>query len=597
MKIPSPGFLIQAFAQVLRRFPAAMLCAFIGTIAMVIIVENHENTDEWVRIILTCLLGLPLLTGLVAFSESKGWEEKRALMLQGLGLLAMLGYWFWLDPKAESFEYRVLPGFLSLLLVFHLFVAVAPYLNDRSVRNFWEYNKNLFANFVIGACFTLILNAGLSLAILAVDQLFDLNFDSKIYPRLFFILAGVFNTAYFLSNFPKNYNFDIQDGTFSAIFKNLSKFILIPIVVLYFLILYAYAFKIIGTWSLPRGWVASLVIGFSVAGIFTYLLSYYLPEQDKARHIHAYRRWFWWILLPLTVLLFVAIGRRIDDYGITELRFLVAEMGVWLLLNGLYFALSKKDNIKFIPISLMLFALAYAFGPLSARAVSERNQLNRITRVLKQTDRLLAGKMKPGITAVTETESEQFESAFGFLQQRNRLELLDPMLPMPLDSLPKAVGYHGTSGKLRAWLGMGEKPSKSGDQIQVIVQAPTPIDAVSIEGFKAFKPLALNSGPNISFQKKGDYFQLSKDKKTLEWTNYDGEKVVFTESINLQPIMKSWIDLKPADDSYYELNVKDQLVEFTRKNGTLRIVIESGAVEMGDDGLTMEYLNGYVFIK
>ncbi|MBK7936853.1 MAG: DUF4153 domain-containing protein [Lewinellaceae bacterium] len=297
-----------------------------------------------------------MLTGLVAFAESADWGEKRGWLLQAAGLIALAVYWFVLDPKSEAFEYVGIPRFMVLLLTAHLFTAVAPYLNKRSVADFWEYNRELFANIVIGGVFTMILFAGLALAILAVDQLFDLHIRSeRVYPRLFVLLAGVFNTSYFLFHFPQKYEFSDADAGYNAVFKNLCKYILIPIVGLYFLILYTYGGKIIATWSLPRGWVSSLVLGFSVAGIFTYLLNFYLPEHDDSAWARAFKRWFWWIQLPLTALLFVAVARRIGDYGVTEMRFLVAHLGVWLALTCLYFLFSKHDNIKYIPISLGLF--------------------------------------------------------------------------------------------------------------------------------------------------------------------------------------------------------------------------------------------------
>ena len=160
---------------------------------------------------------------------------------------------------------------------------------------------------------------------------------------------------------------------YTTAFKNLTKFILIPITAIYFLILYAFSTKILVTWQLPEGWVGKLVLGFSVAGIFTYLLNFMLVKFDDSVVVKGFRRWFFYILLPMVLLLFVAIGRRIGDYGVTEARYVVAISGAWLLLISVYFILSKRDNIKFIPISLAVFSLLTVLGPLSAFKVSERS--------------------------------------------------------------------------------------------------------------------------------------------------------------------------------------------------------------------------------
>ncbi len=290
MQLPTPGFLLTAFLQVCRRFPGAMLCSFLGTAACIMLIDSNgskEGADFVVRCWLACQLGLPLLTALVAYSESKGWGERRGWMAQILGVAALIGGWFWLDTLAANFETQILPQFLALLLVMHLAVSVAPYLNQRSVRDFWEYNRELFANLIVGAAFTLILFVGLALALLAVDNLFNFRIPDRAYPKLFLVLAGVFNTAYFLYHFPQKYSAlpavalapaepwraGAEEGAqpppksdntaYNWVFRNLCKYILIPIVLLYFVILYAYGAKIGIQWSLPKGWVSSLVLGFS----------------------------------------------------------------------------------------------------------------------------------------------------------------------------------------------------------------------------------------------------------------------------------------------------------------------------------------------
>jgi hypothetical protein len=598
MKFPSPGFLLLSFTRVVRQFPSTMLVAMLGVSALMIMLERPSNLDTLTRTSMVCLLGLPLMTGLTIFALSKLWDEKRRLLFQGIGLVFLCGYWYVLDPKATDFEYSALPGFITLVLVAHLFVSVAPFLNNRPIRDFWAYNKVLFENLVVGGTFTMILFAGLALAILAVDQLFDIGIDEKIYPRLFFILVGIFNTAYFLYHLPKNFEQKAERSYYSPLFVQLCKFILIPVVGLYFLILYAYSIKIIGAWTLPRGWVGSLVTGFSVAGIFTYLLSYYLPEQDPSPQAKAFRRWFWWVLLPMTALLFVAVGRRVEDYGMTEKRYLVAYLGVWLTLNGVYFLVSKKDNIKFIPISLAFFALTWAFGPMSARAVAERSQLDRLTHILQQTGRWENGQMKPGTAAVTNMEFSDFSSAIDFLDSRNRSIVLQTMLPMPVDSLPEAAGNNRLSGRLCAWLGMDQAPDIIAAAKEITVSAATPVSMQAIKGYSFFLPLSLQKKAAESSVKSGYYFQLSDDGKAIEWWTGGGQKDGnLVDKFDLQATMQHWYDQRKPDNSTVELSAAGQVVNFDGKKGKIRILVENSSVIMGDTGMSMDYLNGYIFVQ
>ncbi len=448
MKLPSIPYLASALVDVLKRFPLAMLAAILGTITMMVLLEADYHQlaqEEFGKLSLTCSLGLSSF--LCAALVAEKWQLKmpRLIVPHFVALGLVILYYFSLQSLDFDNENTAV-RFIGLNLAAHLGVAFIPYLDNSSVEDFWEYNKRLFGNFVVGAFYSGVIFAGLSIAILAVDELFNLDIDEKIYGHLFFLLAGVFNTSYFLSHFPKQFDFSAEAvdnqtvglmGTpYTTPFKNLTKFILIPIAIIYFLILYAFSTKILVTWELPQGWVGKLVLGFSVAGIFTYLLNYQLVKYDDSQLVKAYRKWFFFVLLPMVVLLFVAIGRRISDYGITEARYVVAISGVWLLIMSLYFIISKKDNIKFIPISLALFSLLTVVGPFSAFRASERSQKSRLLAVLEKNNMLKDGKIVPTVDSISLMEVEQIRGGIEYLSRNDCFEDIAPMLGLPKDSVP-----------------------------------------------------------------------------------------------------------------------------------------------------------------
>ena len=65
------------------------------------------------------------------------------------------------------------------------------------VRKYLEtkYNKNLFVNLFLTAVFTGVLIGGVELAILAVEELFNFDFDGKLYADTFFAL-GIFGSTF-----------------------------------------------------------------------------------------------------------------------------------------------------------------------------------------------------------------------------------------------------------------------------------------------------------------------------------------------------------------------------------------------------------------
>ncbi|MBL7784237.1 MAG: hypothetical protein JNM22_23585, partial [Saprospiraceae bacterium] len=123
MRLPSPGFLLRAFLQVCQRFPGTMLSATVGVVALMILIDSSYNygieEETLARVWLTAQLGLALLTGMVAFTESRSWPKQRIWLAQGAGIVALLGYGAHLLFQIERarFEYVHLPRFFLLALV------------------------------------------------------------------------------------------------------------------------------------------------------------------------------------------------------------------------------------------------------------------------------------------------------------------------------------------------------------------------------------------------------------------------------------------------------------------------------------------------
>lgn len=597
MKLPSLSFLLRAFVSVCRRFPATMLCAVTGVTTLMVVIENSNQPDgdAWVKTWMMAQLGLALCTGLVAFAESRDWAPVRGWVLQ-VGGLALLGvYFFLLDLDARNLEQVQLPRYLGLLALAHLFAAAAPFLNRKPVADFWEYNKQLFANFVVGAVYTVILFAGLSLAVFAVDELFNLDITNKIYGHLFVLLAGIFNTSFFLSHFPPAFQFNDRERAYNIIFKNLCQYILIPIVGLYFLILYAYSVKILATWNLPHGWVSSLVLGFSIAGIFTYLINYLLPEYTDNKIVHAYRRWFWWVLLPMVGLLFVAIDRRISDYGVTEERYFVAHAGVWLLVMCAYFLWSKTDNIKFIPISLGLFVLVAVVGPLSAFRVSQRSQTTVLRGLLEKNGRFAGAELKAGGAPVPEEDADRILSSLVFLDKQDALDRIEPWFPVSLDSIAKdstRYGHYQRASAIALWLNAAPESAQAAAAAQrqiSVYPLQSGTMAGNIAGYRNFYRLELYGETRRGKDLKAIF---STDAQALLLLGADGKTVA--DSFSLQPAMRAWL-AAAGNQGHYSMPAGAEVVELRGKKSAGRLYVQ----EAQFDGLKMEMrsLNGLLFVK
>ena len=593
MKLPSLELLADGFWQACRRFPAAMACAAIGTLALMSLIENQDK-DLLVKLWMVALLGLSFFTGLAAYGEMRSWPAAKNWTATGIGAALLIGYFFWLEPDAKLFERVELPRYLAWLAVVHLWVSFAPYLNrTSSVADFWEYNKQLFANFVIGGAYTLILWLGLSGAILAVDQLFNVHVDHKTYAHLFVLLAGMFSTAYSLHRFPKDFQFDADEMAFTGVFHNLCKFIFIPIVALYFLILYAYSAKILVTWDLPHGWVSSLVIGFAAAGMFTWLLNFFLPRFDSGSIVGNFKKWFWPVLFPMVGLLFVAIARRIWDYGITEERFFVAHTGAWLTLCCVFFVLIKSEDIKFIPISLAAFILAAVYGPFSAFESTKRSQTHQLETLLTKNNLLADGKAKPAAQLLTGDDANRIYSCLEVLEDHGALGIVEGWLDKPIAELPTPENTYNDASKICSVLNI-QFNGGSWQETHFQIYSEWGNEA-QITGYEEFISIGANYRPNDG--------NLHEDRKHFKIDTVTRTTLVFFEGsteLDRFPMtaqLDAWRKRRQENEYTLTLTPAETAVDLQGQKFDARLLIHSVEFERAGDSLQLSSVNGNLFLK
>lgn len=230
------------------------------------------------------------------------------------------------------------------------------------------------------ALYSGVIILGLCLAILAVDKLFNADIDEDVYVKVVLIVLIAFNTILFLSGVPDVRNEEYGEQSYPKGLKIFTQYVLIPLMTIYVAILILYEVKILIEWELPNGYVSILIIAYAVFGILSLLLIHPIRNTEGNRWIQLFSKLFYILMIPLLVLLVLAIYKRVSDYGITEERYALIALAVWLAGITAYFLLSKNDNIKVIPISLAVVALLSAIGPQSAVSVSKRSQQNRLAK-------------------------------------------------------------------------------------------------------------------------------------------------------------------------------------------------------------------------
>ncbi|MBA5628624.1 DUF4153 domain-containing protein [Moheibacter lacus] len=412
----------QKIQSMILRYPLVLLISLVMAVSAIICIElNYKNQYPWVKIIIVSGLGISLLFALKMLSQ----RMKKGIWVELLGIVFLVGYYFLLPKKeddfTEVFAYLLIPTFI----LSHLLVAFVAFIKkENSENHFWQFNKSLFVNFFLTLVFTGVLTSGVELAFLAVENLFNLDFKEEIYGQIAVFLLIFGSTVIFLLFNESGLEFLEKEGNYPVVLKFFTQYVLIPLLSIYVVILYFYSGKILINWELPRGWVSYLILAYSIVGILALLLVHPLKEEKAKSWVKIFSKVFYFTLIPLVVLLFVAIFTRVLEYGYTEPRYFVLLLAIWLMSVVLYFIFKKNPTIKFIPISLFSFGLfALVFPYFNSFSVAKRSQKNELEKILNENNLLVDGKID-FTKEVADTIVSEIDNKFDFLSERFQNEYL-----------------------------------------------------------------------------------------------------------------------------------------------------------------------------
>ena len=378
MRFPSVTVAVGRARQTAIRFPFAIVSGIVAAVVMIHLIEGPE-LDWHPRVWATALLGLPLFTALVTTVERRRLSVvgRWGAVLAAVAGLVLLGFSSQAWPEQQAAL-----RFLQLGLVAHLAVAVAAFAQGPERSGFWQWNRILLLRYLLAGVYALVLFVGLALALAALDNLFGVNIRSESYPELMAIMAFVFHPWFMLAGVPADLDGLDEVQEYPAGLKLFAQFVLLPLITIYLVILILYLGKVLVTREWPSGWIGWLVSGVSLIGVLALLLLHPVRDREDSAWVNGYGRWFFLALIPSLGILLVAVGQRIGQYGVTEPRYFLLVLALWLVGLGVYYVVSGSRSIRPIPVSLGLVAGLTWFGPWGAYSMSRRSQEGRLDALL-----------------------------------------------------------------------------------------------------------------------------------------------------------------------------------------------------------------------
>jgi hypothetical protein len=427
--------MIEGMETAVRRFPSAALTAFAGTVIGLVLIHIDEP-GFYPNLLMTLMLGFPLFIAVVLFGGQQAWTSNKKIIINCLAAAFLTAYYFWLPENILKAQDMFIIRYVMWTVGFALLVTFVPFLKkneERVIEAFWRYNRILFFSLALTALWAAAIQIGISIAIASVDFLFNVHVEPERYAELGVIVAGLFSTIFFLSRIPKDIQHFQKEEEYPKELLLFSQYVLVPLVMLYFLILYAYVVRILVLWEWPKGTLAYMILGFSFLGMAAYVILY--PLRDKMPWARKSGNIFHIVLIPQAGMLFWALWFRISQYGFTENRYFVFIFGWWLLAMAVYFLVSRKKDIRIIPITIFIIAFLSSFGPWGAFAVSERSQTNRLEKLLVKNDLFINGTVQKAAGKVTFDDQKEISSMVRYLNDVHGLDGIQPWFSKDFSAL------------------------------------------------------------------------------------------------------------------------------------------------------------------
>jgi len=497
----SVSSMIEKLLLLIKRFPISILLV-IG-LAVLFFVAVNKNFDAvsyplWVFFSVGALISA---TATLFLEDHFDYIKNYGITFFAVLLWGV--YCVFLPEKVEDIyankgiEVLVIGGtaFLAMLFI--------SFLKKDKDRDFWNFSTQTLFQIALACIFGAILFGGLSLALLAIDSLFNVSINSKIYGKLAVICFVLFSPLYFLANIPYKTEKHNNEIFYNKVQKILALYILTPILTVYVFILYAYLFKIVFAWELPNGWVSWLVSALGLGGLIVITFLYPIRELEKNKITNFISRRFGLLILPLLMLMTIGISRRISDYGITINRGYIFLLNIWFYGIYIYLFFTRSRHIKWILISLAAVAFLTSIGSWSVANITKKSLTKEANSVLNK--QVSVEEARVIFTNMTQKEKDRMKSTLEYLYKNFGKESVQPFFTDTVSG-----SYWNFLSKLDL------KNTLAGD-IELISYYASNKKTWNIEGYNTFAQVLsyYRSSPDDSSKKEQNIIDVSVDNRTF----------------------------------------------------------------------------------
>lgn len=229
-------------------------------------------------------------------------------------------------------------------------------------------------------------------------------------------------------------------------------YIITPALLIYTVILYLYFIQILLLWELPAGGIAYLVFGFTILAIVIKALQLFVTQ----RRYDWYFNNFSLISFPAIAMFWIGTGRRIAEYGFTDMRVYLVICGIIMTACILFFLNRRLGRYLYVcALTFILFAGTAYIPYFSADRIALRSQKHRAHYYAAKIGLLDAGEKinlhpRPQPDTLYAKEYYRLYASLKYLYQKDRegADLLGLDSPDDLLAIvPQEIQYYVRYGR------------------------------------------------------------------------------------------------------------------------------------------------------
>ncbi|HSQ88255.1 DUF4153 domain-containing protein, partial [Romboutsia sp.] len=511
------------------------------------------------------------------FFEGNTNIKKYTQILSYVGIAILLIVYYLLFLR--NVEMESMTRYVAYTIAFYLLFSIIPYF--RRKKNYELYVIKLCTRFIITYLYSAILYAGLAAILATINLLFDADISGKFFADMAFIVGGIFAPAFFLADVPRRG----EEASFESYPKVLSvllQFIILPLLSIYTIILYSYFGKLIVTRHLPQGVIGNLVLWYSIVSTIVLFLIY--PLRKVSPWIRTFITIFPKAIVPLLTMLFVAIGIRVNAYGIKESRYFVLVVGTWVTWVMIYYAVKKDVTNIFLSTSLAIIAFLSVTGPWSAYSISQISQNKRFDQIVRQYEMIdKTGSIKSPKKEFVESDKKKVSGIIIYFNQYHDLKNIK-YLPKNFETSDmKSLFGFDLIDEGRGFYGNGEYFDHYLDRER---------NLIDIKDFDYFAEYEIYD-PEKFQQVNGDYTITCDNNKKEIFIKYKGQIIYRNE---LEKLVAEIHHKNRGNNS-----PKEEEMTFKDENQDIKIQIVfkniNGSENKHTDEVNVEGMSFYTFIK